>query len=354
MNELSRIGYSDWFASRADTEKSAAHELARVTSVHKDSYTITRGDGDIFAELAGNLLYATDSAADLPTTGDWVYAYFYDEDSHAIIHGILPRKSLLQRKAAGKRSDYQLIAANIDIAFIIQSLNENFNLRRLERYLVMVNDAGIDPVILLSKSDLASTTEIEPIMQQVEEIAAGTRTMAFSNQSHDNLESIASLLIPGHTYCLLGSSGVGKTSLINSISGVDTLETQTVSKVQSKGKHTTTSRQLIQLDNGALIIDTPGMRELGNIASDDGLDDTFSDILSLAQQCRFANCTHNNEKGCAVRAAIETGELSEQRYQNYLKLKQESAFNQMSYHEKRKKDRAFGKMVKDVMKHKKR
>jgi len=308
----------------------------------------------IFAELSGNLLYCSESASDLPTTGDWVYADFYDDDSHAIIYGVLPRKTLLKRKAAGKQVDFQLIAANIDVALIIQSLNENFNLRRLERYLVMVNESGIEPVILLSKSDLLAAEQIEDIKKKVLQIAPDTTVIAFSNLNHDELASITGLLKSKLSYCLLGSSGVGKTTLLNSIIGNNHFETKTVSKVQSKGRHTTTSRQLVRLKSGAMIIDTPGMRELGSMSVDDGLDETFSELLELSQNCKFGNCSHSNEKGCAVLAAIEAGDLSESRYNNYLKMKRESDFNQMSYLEKRRKDKNFGKMVKSVMKDKRR
>ena len=354
MSDLKSIGYSDWFNSRVDDEKIAAHAVARVGSVHKDSYTVTKGGEDIFAELSGNLLYTTESASDLPTTGDWVYADFYDDDTHAIIYGVFPRKTLLKRKTAGKRVDFQLIAANIDVAFIIQSLNDNFNLRRLERYLVMVNESGIEPVILLSKCDLIPRNEVNEIKQQVLAIAPQTTVMEFSNLNRDNIDSIISLLKCELTYCLLGSSGVGKTTLLNSIIGNDQFETRSVSKIQSKGRHTTTSRQLVRLANGAMIIDTPGMRELGSMFVDDGLDETFSEILELSQTCKFVNCTHSNEKGCAILAAIKAGDLSEQRYQNYLKMKKESEFNQMSYLEKRKKDRDFGKLIKSTMKNKQR
>ena len=354
MSDLKSIGYSDWFNSRVDDEKIAAHGVARVGSVHKDSYTVTKGGEDIFAELSGNLLYTTESASDLPTTGDWVYADFYDDDTHAIIYGVFPRKTLLKRKTAGKRVDFQLIAANIDVAFIIQSLNDNFNLRRLERYLVMVNESGIEPVILLSKCDLIPRNEVNEIKQQVLAIAPQTTVMEFSNLNRDNIDSIISLLKCELTYCLLGSSGVGKTTLLNSIIGNDQFETRSVSKIQSKGRHTTTSRQLVRLANGAMIIDTPGMRELGSMFVDDGLDETFSEILELSQTCKFVNCTHSNEKGCAILAAIKAGDLSEQRYQNYLKMKKESEFNQMSYLEKRKKDRDFGKLIKSTMKNKQR
>jgi ribosome biogenesis GTPase len=354
MDKLESIGYSDWFRSKVDIEKAGAHELARVVSVHKESYVVSNGQAEAFAELSGHLLYTADSSMDIPTTGDWVYADFYDEDTHAIIHGIVPRKTLLKRKTAGKLVEFQLIGANIDVAFIVQSANENFNLRRLERYLVMVNEAAIAPVILLSKSDLISADEVEQIKLSIFSIDPQATIVAFSNLSGDNIDAIKNSLSYGKTYCLLGSSGVGKTSLLNSILGSSQFETQTVSKKESKGRHTTTSRELIALDNGAMLLDTPGMRELGNISVDAGLDETFSEILALALNCKFANCSHANEKGCAILAAIEQGEVAEQRYKNYTKMKSESEFHEMSYSDKRKKDKDFGKLIKTTMKNRKR
>lgn len=351
---LESIGYGDWFRRQIDVDMAAVHEIARVVSVHKDSYVITKGCGDVFAELSGNLFYTAQSSSDLPTTGDWIYAGFYDDDSHAIIHGVLHRRTLLQRKTAGKTVDYQLIAANIDVAFIIQSVDYNLNLRRLERYLVMVNESKITPVILLSKCDLISQEKVEDIRSNILQISPETTVLAFSNVSGSNINEIKSSLLPGQTYCLLGSSGVGKTTLLNSILGSEKFETQSVSKKDSKGRHTTTSRELIQLENGALIIDTPGMRELGNLSVDTGIDETFSEILELAENCEFGNCSHTSEKGCAILAAIENGKLAEQRYKNYTKMKKESAFNEMSYSEKRKKDKDFGKLIKRTMKSKKR
>ena len=350
MENLKHLGFDDWFQARIEADKLAQHEIARVVSVHKDSYMITKGQGDVFAELTGKLAYTADYATDLPTTGDWVYVDFFDDDTHAIIHDILPRKTIIQRKTSGKTFDIQLIATNIDSAFIVQSLDYNFNLRRLERYLVMVNEANINPVILLSKCDLISQDEIDQIVKSVKEITPHSTVLPFSNENGENIETINNLLLSGHTYCLLGSSGVGKTTLLNSILGDARFETKSVSKKESKGRHTTTSRELIQLENGAMLIDTPGMRELGNIAVDAGIDETFSDIVDLTMNCKFNNCTHVNEKGCAILSAINNGELSEKRYQNYLKMKNEAAFNDMSYFEKRQKDKNFGKMIKSVMK----
>ena len=230
MEKLERIGYNHWFQTNIDAKKLATHELARVISVRKDSYMITKGDGDVFAELSGKLSYSANSTADLPTTGDWVYVDFYDDDSHAIIHEVLTRKTLLKRKSSGKSIDFQLIAANIDTAFIVQSVDFNFNLRRLERYLVMINENNITPVILLSKSDLISEDELQQILDSIIEIAPQTQLLAFSNQSGFNIQTIKDLLLSGFTYCLLGSSGVGKTTLLNSIIGSARFETKTVSK----------------------------------------------------------------------------------------------------------------------------
>jgi ribosome biogenesis GTPase len=354
MEKLESLGFSHWFKNRVNAEKIAAHEVARVVSVHKDSYVITKGFGEVFAELSGHLSYTANSVSDLPTTGDWVYADFYDDDTHAIIHGVISRKTLLKRKTAGKLVDIQLIAANIDVAFIIQSVDYNFNLRRLERYLVMVHEGGITPVVLLSKCDLIPQGELNEIKESVLSVAPKATVIAFSNLSGENIDAIKNSLSFGHTYCLIGSSGVGKTTLLNSILGNEHSETQSVSKKKNKGRHTTTSRELTQLGNGAMLIDTPGMRELGNMSVDTGIDETFSEILELSQSCKFNNCSHTNEKGCAILAAINEGNLSEQRYKNYLKMKNESAFNEMSYSEKRKKDKDFGKLIKSTLKGKSR
>ena len=354
MDKLDSLGYSDWFRDRVDQDKVAVHELARVLAVHKQSYVVSNGLAEAYAELSGHLLYTAESSIDLPTTGDWVYTDFYDDNTHAIIHDLVARKTLLKRKTAGKSVEFQLLGANIDVAFIVQSANENYNLRRLERYLVMASDAGITAVILLTKSDLISAQEVQQIKSDILGIAPHVRVWACSTVSGENIDAIQNFLRCGKTYCLIGSSGVGKTSLLNTFLGSSQFETQMVSNKQSKGRHTTTSRELIALDNGAMLLDTPGMRELGNISVSAGLDETFSEIGALEQRCKFSDCSHSNEQGCAILAAIEQGELDQQRYATYRKMDRESRFNEMSYSEKRKKDKALGKMVKATMKHKKK
>jgi ribosome biogenesis GTPase len=353
MNKLKNLGFNQWFDSHLDDKKAEFHKVARVISVHKDSYMITNGDLEAYAQLSGHLFYTSDTALDIPTVGDWVYADFYDDD-HAIIHGLMPRQTVLKRKAAGKSIDFQLIAANIDVALIIQSVNENFNLRRLERYLVIANESRIKPIILLSKSDLVAQTEIDDLKDSIKSIALDIDVQEFSNITGENIDRLNELLIPKLTFCLLGSSGVGKTTLLNTLLGGEEYKTQNVSKIQSKGRHTTTSRELVLCANGAMIIDTPGMRELGSLSNDSGLDETFSEILELNEKCKYRDCSHSSEKGCAILKALDSGELSKKRYKNYLKMKKESDFNEMSYLDKRKKDKDFGKIIKSALKNKKR
>jgi ribosome biogenesis GTPase len=350
IGKIRRMGFSSSLQANTDSETASAHDLARVITVRKDRYVISKGCGDVFAKLAGKFAYSIDSTMDLPTVGDWIYADFYDDDTLAIIRGVVPRITLMKRKTAGKNVDYQLIAANINTAFIVQSLDENFNLRGLERYLVMINECGIVPIVLLSKSDLLSDDKITEKINTILEIMPNITVLPFSNENGANLDQIQALLHPENTYCLVGSSGVGKTTLLNSLLGGANLETNPVREKDSKGRHTTTNRQLFQLENGSMVIDTPGMRELGNFFVDTGLDETFSEIVELESGCKFNNCSHVNEKGCAILAAIAEGSLSEKRYQNYEAMRRESSYNEMPDYEKRQKDKQLGKFIKSVQK----
>ncbi|MDH3347901.1 MAG: ribosome small subunit-dependent GTPase A [Desulfobulbaceae bacterium] len=352
-NNLENIGFSKWIQASVTSKSLEQFDLARVVAVHKDSYTVSNGEVDVLAELVGKLMFSASSSTDYPAVGDWVLVNFYDEDTFAIIQEVLSRKSLLKRKTPGKKVDFQLIAANIDIALIVQSLNENFNLRRLERYLVMVNESNIQPIVLLSKSDLLAIEDITTRIDEIQKIMPQLLVVPFSNENEASLDHVKEIMQPGLTYCLLGSSGVGKTTLINNLIGKSTFKTKTVSKKESKGRHATTHRQLIKLDFGAMVVDTPGMRELGNFSVDTGLEETFSEIITLSEKCHFNDCSHVGEKGCAVLDAVEKGLLSAERYQNYIKMTKESNYNEMSYLEKRKKDKQFGKHCKSVMKHKK-
>lgn len=344
--ELSELGFDSWHRDGSAERLRPDLAPARVTRVDRDRCLVRNESGEVQAEPTGKLLFATDSSQDLPCVGDWVLVQYHNDGTLAIIHEVLPRKSYLRRKAAGDKVDYQMIAANIDVAFIIQSCDANFNIRRMERYLVMVKEGKVEPVILLSKSDLVGDEELARRLSEIQQAQLDTRIIAFSNQTEVGLETIRQALQSGKTYCLLGSSGVGKTTLLNHLLGREAFETQAVREKDSRGRHTTARRQLSILDNGALLIDTPGMRELGLMGIGDTIGESFSDIYELSLQCRFKDCSHSVELGCAIRQAVETGRLDQARYDSYMKLVKESEFHEMSYRERRQKDKDFGRMVK--------
>ena len=243
-----------------------------------------------------------------------------------------------------------MIAANIDVAFVVQSCHYDFNIRRLDRYLVACSDGGIEPVVILSKTDLMAPDEVDGQMLDMRGSGIACQILPVSNTTGAGLDRFRALVEPGKTYCLIGSSGVGKSTLINRLMGRNELETKAVS-VTGEGTHTTSRRQLLVPGNGTILIDTPGMRELGLLGTSDGLDESFSEIRDLSVTCRFSNCTHTDEPGCAVLDAVENDELSEDRYQSYLKLRKETEYHDMSYVEKRKKDRDFGRFMKSYKKH---
>ncbi|MBA4311365.1 MAG: ribosome small subunit-dependent GTPase A [Chlorobiaceae bacterium] len=348
--ELADLGFDSWFRKKREESQKADFSVARITRVDRNRYLVRNEENEIQAEPTGKLLFFTDSTQDLPCVGDWAYVQYYNDGTLAIIHELLPRKTFLRRKSAGNTVDYQMIASNIDIAFIIQSCDFNFNLRRMERYLVMANEGHVEPIILLSKSDLVSSEELEKRISEIRQAHIGARVIAFSNKTAIGLDTVQQVLEKGKTYCLLGLSGVGKTTLLNHLLADEVFETNPVREKDGRGRHTTARRQLIVLDNGALLIDTPGMRELGMIAVGTSIDDSFSDIHELSQNCRFNDCAHTVEVSCAILTAVQAGDLSEERYQSYVKLMKESKFHQMSYVERRKKDKQFGKMIKTAMK----
>ncbi len=348
--DLFDLGFDDTLQQAQKKVGRPELSAARVTRVDRERYVVQNGTSEVPGEPTGKILFSAESGEDLPCVGDWVLVQYYNDDTLAIIHEVLPRKSVLRRKAAGKKVDTQIIASNIDCAIIMQSCDHNFNVRRLERYLVMAYDGKIQPVILLSKRDLVDDNQLEAMLNEIRSANIGATVVPFSNTTGQALQDVQNLLAKQKTYCLLGSSGVGKTTLLNQLIGREEFETAAVRENDSRGRHTTVRRQLIVLQNGALLIDTPGMRELGMLAANDGIEQGFTDITSLAGNCRFTDCTHTKEAGCAILQAVEEGEISSERYHSFMKLKKESDFYGMSYAERRRKDRQFGKMVKTSLK----
>ena len=347
--QLADLGFDNWFEEKRAGLALPDSTIARVTRVDRDRYLVRNEHSEVQAEPTGKLLFSADSSQDLPCVGDWVLVQYHNDGTLAIIHNLLPRRTFLRRKSAGDKVEYQMIASNIDVAFIMQSCDLNFNLRRMERYLVMVNEGHVEPVILLSKSDLVSAEELEKRISEIRDAQINARIIAFSNKTETGLEIVRQGLQQGKTYCLLGSSGVGKTTLLNHLLGCQAFETNPVREKDSRGRHTTARRQMTVLDSGALLVDTPGMRELGMMGVGASIDDSFSDIHELSKHCRFNDCTHSVEVGCAILAAVQSGSLGEARYQSYMKLIKESQFHEMTYVERRKKDKQFGRMIKTAM-----
>ena len=338
--DLSELGLDLWFQSQAGELCQPGQRIARVTAVDRGWYVVRNEEGEVPARTTGRFLNSTDSTMDMPCVGDWVCVN-YDSENSATIHAVLPRRSYLHRKSAGKNVEMQMIAANIDVAFIVQSCHYDFNVARLERYLVMAGEGHVASVLVLTKTDLVSAEDLEQLIASIRGAGISTRIIALSNVTGAGLDQVRELMGPGKTYCLLGSSGVGKSTLINRLTGQDTLKTGTVSD-SGEGRHTTVRRQLVVLEQGAMFVDTPGMREFGLFGATEGIGECFDDIRELALSCRFSNCSHTNEPGCAVLPAIAGGNLPSEHYGNYVKLKKESDLNVTAYAEKRKKGKPSG------------
>ena len=351
--ELNALGFDSWFEQQSAPLLQPGHSLARVTTVDRCAFLVRNLDGETSAELAGKFRFTTETASDMPCVGDWVVVqYPTTAGGPATIHGVVPRKTILRRKSSGKTVDFQTIAANLDAVFIMQACGFDFNPARLDRYLVMANESGIEPWIILTKTDLISPEQLAELIAELRRTRTATQILALSNTTGAGLDEFRALLVPGGTYCLLGSSGVGKSTLVNRLIGHEALDTRAVSAT-GEGVHTTSRRQLLVLENGAMLIDTPGMRELGLLGTSDGVADTFAEIGEYAANCRFTDCTHVGEPGCAVLQAVKDGTLSAERHQSYLKLRKETEFHDLSSLDKRRKDRSFGRFIKSAKKSKK-
>jgi len=323
--------------------------IGRVTQEHRERYIVSDGENEYEAEITGNLRFSATSRADFPAVGDWVTMTIYDSDQ-AIIHKILPRKSVLERQAVGKFGEIQIISANIDVAFIIQAINNNFSINRLERYLTICYSANIEPVLVISKIDLSTEKEIQDAISNLKKRDKKVKYILLSNMTLKGLDQILDFIQTGKTYCVVGSSGVGKSTLINNLVKKNILKTGQISHSTNKGRHVTDHRELFVLENGGIIIDTPGMRELGMIDNSEGIKTTFQEIFDISFKCKFPDCTHINETGCAVIEALNNGTIDRESYDNYQKIHKEQERFQTTLAEKRKKDKVFGKIIKNYNK----
>lgn len=346
------LGYTEELEVYRTEQCLDSFERGRVILEHKERYVVKTPEKEFDAELIGNLRYTAESRYDLPAVGDWVAFSPYDEDK-ALIHAVYPRTSIIERQAVGKKTQVQIIATNIDVGLIVQSVNRDFNLNRIERYLTICHAYKVKPIIVLSKIDLLKKDELDKILSQVKERIKDVQVITVSNQGTNGYERLEPIIRKGKTYCLLGSSGVGKSTLLNHISGESLMETGPISSSVNKGRHITSHRELVVLNKGGILIDNPGMREVGISDMSGGFETTFDTILQYAQACKFKDCTHTQEKGCAIIEALETGEIDAESYANYQKLEREKLHFESSTLEKRKRDKSFTKMIKKVLKEKK-
>nr|WP_319801535.1 ribosome small subunit-dependent GTPase A [Mesobacillus jeotgali] len=324
MKNFENIGITAELNSHFKENYPDGIKLGRVALEHKHSYRVWLEDGEYLCTLAGKLTFDANGREDLPAVGDWVSVQTSPGEMRGLIKGILPRKSKFSRKAAGQITEEQIVAANVDTVFIVNSLNDDLNLRRIERYLLLAWESGSNPVIILSKADLV--TDLKAKMDLVSTVAIGVPVIAVSVLEGTGIQELQPYLAPGQTVALIGSSGVGKSSLVNYFTGFEKQLVQDIRESDDKGKHTTTHREMVLLPGGAILIDTPGMREIQLWTSEDGIAESFADIEKYAESCKFRDCSHNNEPGCAVWSAIYEGILDENRLASYKKLQKELAY----------------------------
>lgn len=335
------------------------NQMARVTIEYKGAYKVKKslsdGGGEFLAKVTGKHMFNASSREDFPAVGDWVVI---DElpENQAVIKEILPRKTILKRRYAG-RNGAQIIAANIDVAFVVESVGRDFNLNRFERYSAIAQDGGIKPVIILNKIDLISKEELTVKLFQIKNRFPDIDVVATSVVDDEGINELKNYIrktcLPAgrdKTYCFLGSSGVGKSSLINKLLGKNVAKTEDISSYSERGKHITAARQMYFLRNGGVVIDNPGMREIGMANAGQGVDSLFGEITKLSERCKYEDCTHTHEAGCAVLDAVKSGKIDKEKYSNYINLKKESEYYEMSQTEKKEKERSFGKFIKNAKK----
>lgn len=350
--KLEDFGYNDILKKLSVENNLSSFEIGRVIEEHKERYIVKTENGEYEAEITGNLRFSARSRVDFPAVGDWVALTIYDT-TFALIHKTLPRLSMITRQAVGQFGESQILAANIDYAFLIQAVDRDFNINRLERYLTICYSSNVKPIIVLTKTDLLNEQKVTEITDSIKKRIKEILVYTISNKTKDGYEALKKGIEGGKTYCMLGSSGVGKSTLLNNLSGKSIMKTDTISQSTNKGRHITSHRELIVLEGGGILIDNPGMREVGIADTSEGLETTFNRIIHLSLSCKFKNCTHINEVGCSVIEAVQNGELDNKSYENYLQMGREKEYFESTVEERRKKDKDFGKLIKNYKKMKK-
>ena len=320
MQDLTALGWDDVLAEQFEPHARAGLAPGRVAVQHRGAYDVLTADGELRCDVAGRLYDEAASPAELPAVGDWVAVAARPAEQAGTVQAVLPRRTKFSRKTAWQASEEQVLATNVDVVLIVSSLNEDLSLRRLERYLTLAWESGARPVLVLTKADLSD--DVIGAVASVESVAFGAPVHAISNVTGEGLDDVLAYLRPGVTAALLGSSGVGKSTLVNRLAGEELLETREI-RDDGRGRHTTTRRELVQLPGGGLVIDTPGMREVQLWIADDGLEEAFEDVTELFGRCRFTDCAHESEPGCAVKEALASGTLPPERWESYVKLQRE-------------------------------
>lgn len=346
---LEDLGYNLELEQYRKSQNLDSFGVGRVISEHKERYVVKTPEQEYDGEIIGNLRFTAHSRSDFPAVGDWVAISEYD-DNKVLIHSVFPRKTIIERQAVGKQGEKQIIATNIDYALVVQAVDRDFNINRIERYLTICNTSNVKPIIILSKIDLIENNELSELVSKVQERVKSVPIFPISNTSQKGFEQLKEHIEKGKTYSLLGSSGVGKSTLLNNLLGKQLMKTNTISSSTNKGRHVTSHRELLVLENGGVLIDNPGMREVGIADSQDGLEITFSKIIERSKDCKFKDCTHTTEIDCAVLAAVESGEIDKSSFENFMKMEREKAHFESTVAEKRKKDKDFGKMMKNFKK----
>jgi ribosome biogenesis GTPase len=321
---LAGYGWNETWEREFEPFRANGWEPGRVVLEHKRIYRVITRSGELLSELAGKMRYEAEGRGDLPAVGDWVAVAARPSEGKATIHAVLPRKSKFSRRAAGSEPVEQIVASNVDTVFLVNAVNQDFNIRRLERYLILAWESGAEPVIVLSKADLSD--RVDELAAEAESVGMGVPIHAVSAEAGIGIDSLLPYVSAGRTVAFLGSSGVGKSTLVNAILGSDTQKVSGIREEDGRGRHTTTHRELLLIQGGGVLIDTPGMRELQLWDASDGFSESFDDIESFAKRCQFSDCSHEREPNCAVRRAVNEGELEAGRLANYRKLQAELAF----------------------------